>query len=221
MKGFGKLVSVLALGGLVAVGCSKPPSDELTKVEKSFDDARKALVDKYAAKKFKECEKELEKAKSQIETKKYDDARQTLNAIDKKLTDLSTATEEIRDKMKTEAETELPKIEQEIADAKKAHEAEAKKLDEEARKVAQNTFAKVDATLAEIKKSMEAGEYWGLRAKFNSIRSKLGIKSGGEKAKGEKGEKAEKAAKEKKAEPKGDKERTAPDAKPGRKGEAR
>src|SRR3972149_5656094 len=101
MKRFGTLSMVFAIGALILPGCSKkPPSDELAKVEKAFADARTALVDKYSGKKFKEYEKALAETKTQIEEKKFDEAKKNLDALQKKMTDLVATSGKLKEKMK-------------------------------------------------------------------------------------------------------------------------
>ncbi len=219
MRRVGTLSLVLAICALILPGCSKkPPSDELAKVEKAFADARTVLADKYAAKKFKEYEKALAETKTLLDEKKYDEAKKNLDALHKKMTDLVVASEKLKEKMKAEAVEELPKVESELAAAREKFGSEEKKLDEEARKATEESLKRAEETLAEIKKAVEAGEYWGLKAKFTFIRNKLAHPTGGgaeagatkgekkEEAaskaeKGHKTEKAEKAAKGKKEPP--------------------
>lgn len=207
MRRFGTLSLVFAICALILPACSKkPPSDELAKVEKAFADARTALVDKYAAKKFKEYEKALAETKTLLDEKKFDEAKKNLEALQKKMTDLVVASEKLKEKMKAEAVAELPKVESEVAAAREKFGSEEKKLDEEARKATEESLKKSEETLAEIKKAVDAGEYWGLKAKFAFIRNKLAHPTGGGAEAGPaKGEKKEEAAPKAEKGHKGDK----------------
>lgn len=172
MKGFVRSGLVLAMATFLMYGCGgKPPSEELAKAEKAMADARTAEADKYTPKKFKEFEKAMDDAKAQIEAKHYDDAKNALLEIEKGLADLTEATSKAKERLKAEAVAEFPKIEAEIADAKK--KVSEKKLDEKAKKEAEASLAKIDEIHDSLKKQMDAGEYYDVKKDINQIRTRI------------------------------------------------
>lgn len=177
-------------------GCSKPPSDEIAKAEKSLQDARTALVDKYAPKKYKEYEKAFADAKALVEAKKYEEAKNALIELEKGISDLKVASDRIKDKMKLEAEEDVPKLDAEIAKAKAA--VSAKKLEGEEKKTAENTLTKIDQLNSEIKKAMEAGEFWEVKPRVNQIHNKIAGLTG----EGGKGTEAKAGGEQKQEQPK-------------------
>lgn len=178
----------------LAAGCAKPPKDELARVEKAVGEARTNMVDMYNPKKFNEYVQAYEEAKKLVEAKKFDEARKSLEDVEKKLAELADTSMKLREKMKEEAESELPKVQDEVAAAKKKFDESAAKLDDEAQKAGRTTFENVQETLGEIKKAMEAGQYWGLKGKLAQIRKRIEEPTrgmgGGHEQKAEKGEKA-------------------------------
>ncbi len=178
MKKHVSIVLVAVFLMFVTIGCGKPPKEELARVEQAMQDARTALVDKYTPKKFKECEKILADAKAQIEAKKYEESKNMLLQVEKGLSNLKVQAEKAQEKMMLDAQQEYPKLQGEIADARTI--LSKQKLTAEAKKAADESLANIDQLCTDIKKFMDADQYWEVKPRINQIRNKIAVLTGQE-----------------------------------------
>jgi len=70
------LVFLFVSSFAIFTGCSKPPTQEITKAEKAVEEARQKEADIYAPDIFKNAEESLKKAKEFVINKSYKEAKQ-------------------------------------------------------------------------------------------------------------------------------------------------
>jgi hypothetical protein len=70
------LVVITIFSLALFVGCSKPPTEEMTKAEKAVEEAKQKEAPVYVPDLFAKAEASLQKAKDFITDKKYKEAKQ-------------------------------------------------------------------------------------------------------------------------------------------------
>src|SRR5512145_2624810 len=69
-------IGVVILSFTLFAGCSKPPTEEMTKAEKALEEAKQKEAPAYVPDLFTKAEESLKKAKDYIANKKYKEAKQ-------------------------------------------------------------------------------------------------------------------------------------------------
>jgi hypothetical protein len=170
MRKFRGLVFVLAvlLIGMSLGGCSKPPEAEREAARKAMDAAKAAGAEKYATADFEAAKKTWDSAESQMEEKKYKEAKQNYievkaafekvaaaaEAGKKALADQGNAALQTLEGTWKELEATAKKVEKKLKGKKAAWETDAKAIQEgfgKAKEMIAEAPAEAKAKLDELK----------------------------------------------------------------------
>ena len=151
------LVLVLAV---LAIGCAKPPEEQIGAAKAAVESARKAEADKYAPAEFKALQKSLGDALDLVDQKDYAEAQTKLEGVVSEAGRVEALAKANKEKRRGEAQTKLDAVKAAVARAKesldKAPTGKGSQLDIEAMK---NDLAKLAASLPEMARAASQGDF--------------------------------------------------------------
>jgi uncharacterized membrane-anchored protein len=165
---------------VMAVGCAKPPTDKLASAEKAVSDARAAGAQTYVAEDFTKLEGMLASAKKEIAEqdakfvllRDYGKSEQLLDSVQADSGRVTTETA----KKKEEAKAAAIQAQQAAQEAvKQAQELVAKAPSGKDRTALQAIKADSEgltASLTEVQKALDGGDFPGAQAKAKAIQDK-------------------------------------------------
>ncbi|HVN95103.1 MAG TPA: DUF4398 domain-containing protein [Syntrophorhabdaceae bacterium] len=149
--------AVIMLSFALFAGCSKPPTEEMTKADKAVEDARQKEAPAYVPDLFAKAEDSLKKAKDYVAAKKYKEAKQAAIETQTLAQQAVAGIEEAKTKMKAEADQTLQDVQKGIDDLKAMVPQFAKKKTlAAARDELQGAVTKWEGDLTSIKEKLEA-----------------------------------------------------------------
>jgi hypothetical protein len=160
------VVAVFSL--MLLVGCSKPPTEELGKVEKAIEEAKGKEANLYAEDAFKKAEESLKKAKDQIAAKQYKEAAQTLMETMPLAQQAMAGVEPGKTKMKEEAEKYIAEAQKALDELKTDVAAAIKKKLPVQREEVEAAIGKWGVDLAGIKDKLQSGK---IREAFDELKA--------------------------------------------------
>jgi hypothetical protein len=153
---YGLLAAIIALSFVVLTGCSKPPTEEMTKAEKAVEDARVKEAPAYVPDLFAKAEESLKKAKDFVTGKKYKEAKQAAAETEGLAQQAIAGIEPAKAKVKADAEQAVQDIQKGIDELKAVVEGAAKKKALTAkREEVQAMITKWEADLAAAKEKLQ------------------------------------------------------------------
>jgi hypothetical protein len=156
-RSYGLLAAMIALSFIVFAGCSKPPTEEITKAEKAVEDARQKEAPVYVSGLFAKAEESLKKTKDLVTGKKYKEAKQAAIETEGLAQQAIAAIEPAKVKIKAEAEQAVQDIQKSIDELKAVVEGAAKKKALTAkREEVQAMITKWEADLAAAKEKLQS-----------------------------------------------------------------
>lgn len=169
-------VAAIVLSLTLAAGCSKPPTEALTKAEQALEAAKQAGANLYAEDAFKKAEDSLKKAKDQVTAKQYKEAVQTLAETGTLAQQALAGIEAGKAKMKQEAEKYVEEGTKALDDLKKdVADAIKKKLPVPKEEV-QAAIGKWEVDFAGLKDKLQSGQireaFDGLKAMLEAVKVK-------------------------------------------------
>lgn len=153
---------------LMLAGCSKPPTEALTKAEQGLEEAKQKGANLYAEDAFKKAEDSLKKAKDQVSAKQYKEAAQTLTETIALAQQAVAGVEAGKAKMKEEAEKYVGEGQKALDDLKKdVADAIKKKLPVPKEEI-QAAIGKWEVDFTGIKDKLQSGQ---IREAFDSLKA--------------------------------------------------
>jgi len=151
------LVSMVVLSFALFAGCTKPPTEEMTKAEKALEEAKQKEAPVYVPDLFKKAEESLIKAKAYITEKKYKEAKPVAIETETLGRQAIAGIEAAKVKIKTEAEQTIQDVQKSVDDLKAlvAGVEKNKKL-AAAREEVQGVIAKWETDLATVKEKLQS-----------------------------------------------------------------
>jgi hypothetical protein len=170
------LFLVAIVVSLMVAGCSKPPTEAMTKAEQAIEEAKQKGANLYAEDAFKKAEDLLKKAKDQVAAKQYKEALQSLTETASLTQQAVAGIEAGKAKMKGEAETYVVEGQKALEDLKKdVADAIKKKLPVPKEEV-QAAIGKWEVDFAGIKDKLQSGQireaFDGLKAMLEAVKAK-------------------------------------------------
>jgi len=137
-------------------GCSKPPTEEMTKAEKAIEEARQKEAPVYVPDLFAKAEESLKKAKDFITNKKYKEAKQIAIETETLARQAITGIEAAKTKVKAEAEQAAQDVQKGIDDLKAlVAGAEKKKALKAVREEIQGVITQWETDFTAIKEKLQ------------------------------------------------------------------
>lgn len=137
-------------------GCSKPPTEEMTKAEKAIEEARQKEAPTYVPDLFEKADASLKKAKDFITNKKYKEAKQIAIETETLARQAIAGIEAAKTKVKAEAEQEAQAVQKGIDDLKAlVAGAEKKKALKAVREEIQGVITQWETDFAAIKEKLQ------------------------------------------------------------------
>ena len=162
------MVGILSF--VLVLGCSKPPTEALTKAEQALAEAKQKEANLYAEEAFKKAEESLKKAKDQVTAKQYKEAAQTLTETMPLAQKAVAGVEAGKAKMKEESEKYIAEVQKGLDDLKKdVVEAIKKKLPVPKEEV-QAAIGKWEIDFASIKDKLQSGK---IREAFDELKAMM------------------------------------------------
>jgi len=161
------VVAVFSLMLLVG-GCSKPPTEELAKVEKAMEEAKGKEANLYAEDAFKKAEESLKKAKDQIAAKQYKEAVQSLTEATPLIQQAVAGVEAGKAKMKEEAEKYVGDVQKALDELKADVAAAIKKKLPVPKEEVQAAIGKWEVDFAGVKEKLQSGK---IREAFDEMKA--------------------------------------------------
>jgi len=138
-------------------GCTKPPTEEMTKAEKALEEAKQKEAPIYVPDLFKKAEESLNKAKDYVTNKKYKEAKQIAIETETLGRQAIAGIEVAKTKIKTEAEQTAQDVQKGIDDLKAlVAGAEKNKALATAREEVQGAITKWETDFASIKEKLQS-----------------------------------------------------------------
>ena len=151
------LVLMLAV---LAIGCAKPPEEQIEAAKAAVESARKAEADKYAPAEFKGLQKSLGDALDLVDRKDYTEAQTKLEEVVSEAGRVEALAKANKEKRRGEAQRKLEEVKTALARAKesvdKAPTGKGTQLDIERMK---NDLAKLAASLPEAERAINQGDF--------------------------------------------------------------
>ena len=160
------VVAVFSL--MLLANCSKPPTEELAKVEKAMEEAKSKEANLYAEDAYKKAEESLKKAKDQVVAKQYKEAAQTLVETMPLIQQALTGIEAGKAKMKEEAEKYVGEAQKGLDELKTDVAAAIKKKVAVPKEEIQAAIGKWEVDLAGIKDKIQSGK---IREAFDELKA--------------------------------------------------
>jgi hypothetical protein len=152
----GVIAVMVVLSFVVFTGCTKPPTEEMTKAEKALDEAKQKEAPVYVPELFKKAEESLKKAKDYMAAKKYKEAKPVAIETEVLARQAIAGIEAAKTKIKTEAEQVAQDVQKGVDDLKAlvASTEKNKKL-AAAREEVQGMISKWETDLASVKEKLQ------------------------------------------------------------------
>lgn len=148
---------MVVLSFTIFAGCTKPPTEEMTKAEKALEEAKQKEAPAYVPDLFMKAEASLKKAKDYIAAKKYKEAKPVAIETEALARQAISGIEVAKTKIKSEAEQAAQDIQKGIDDLKGlVAGAEKKKALATAREEVQSVITKWEADFASIKEKLQS-----------------------------------------------------------------
>jgi hypothetical protein len=165
------LLFVVAVFCLALVsGCSKPPTEALTKAEQALDEAKQKEANLYAEEAYKKAEEALKKAKDQVAAKDYKEAAKTLLEVAPLAQQALAGVEAGKAKMKEEAGTYVTEVQKALDGLKKDVAAAIKKKLPVPKEEVQAAIGKWEVDFAGVKEKLQSGK---IREAFDELKAML------------------------------------------------
>jgi hypothetical protein len=149
-------IAMVVLSFAIFTGCSKPPTEEMTKAEQAVQEAKQKEAPAYVPDLFAKAEESLAKAKNYLTEKKYKEAKQVAIETETLGRQAIAGIEAAKIKVKTEAEQVAQDVQKSIDDVKAlVASAEKKKPLAKAREEVQGLITKLETDLAGIKEKLQ------------------------------------------------------------------
>lgn len=148
---------IMVVLSFTLLGCTKPPTEEMTKAEKALEEAKQKEAPTYVPDLFKKAEESLNKAKDYVTNKKYKEAKQIAIETETLGRQAIAGIEAAKTKIKTEAEQVAQDVQKGIDDLKAlVAGAEKKKALAAAREEVQGVITKWETDFASIKEKLQS-----------------------------------------------------------------
>jgi hypothetical protein len=176
-RSYGLIATMLALSFIIFAGCSKPPTEEMTKAEKAVEDAKLKEAPVYVPDLFAKADESLKKAKDFVTGKKYKEAKQAAIETDTLAQQAIAGIEPAKAKIKAEAEQAVQDIQKGIDELKAVVEGAAKKKALTAkREEVQAMITKWEADLAAAKEKLQSPKIKEGTDALKAIKDDMGAK---------------------------------------------
>jgi hypothetical protein len=138
-------------------GCTKPPTEEMTKAEKAVEEAKQKEAPVYVPDLFKKAEESLKKAEGYMAAKKYKEAKPVAIETEALARQATAGIEAAKAKIKTDAEQVVQDVQKGIDDLKAliASTEKNKKL-AAAREEVQGIITKWEADFVSVKEKLQS-----------------------------------------------------------------
>lgn len=176
-RSYGLLAAMIALSFIIFAGCSKPPTEEMTKAEKAVEDAKQKEAPLYVPDLFAKADESLKKAKDFVTGKKYKEAKQAAAETETLVQQAIAGIEPAKAKIKTEAEQAVQDIQKSIDELKAVVEGAAKKKPlAQKREEVQGMITKWEADLAAAKEKLQSPKIKEGSDGLKAIKDDIGAK---------------------------------------------
>jgi len=161
---------IVILSFVLVLGCSRPPTEALTKAEQALAEAKQKGANLYAEDAFKKAEESLKKAKDQVTAKQYKEAAQTLMETMPLAQQAVDGVEAGKAKMKEEAEKYIGEVQKGLDDLKKDVVEAIKKNLPVPKEEVQAAIGKWEVDFAGIKDKLQNGK---IREAFDELKAMM------------------------------------------------
>jgi len=147
---------LLILGGLCLIGgCQKPPTAELQQAETAFSDAVKAEADQYSEESFVVAKSALDNAKSLLEQKLYEPAREAALKAKEAFESAKVSAVSAKNEAQKSSEQLLIKLKKKMSELKQ-HASRSKG---KTKKESQEKIKELEVKLSDAERDFKSGLY--------------------------------------------------------------
>ena len=153
--------------------CSKPPTEEMLRAEKSLDAARDSEASRYAGEEIDAARARFEMARELVAARKYDEARAAAAEAEQLAHQAVTLAEMRKEKLKTEAAQIIEDLRKKVGELRLQTEELTGSKAAEVREKNREQFATWDAAIGAAEADGAAGNLQGMIERLAALRKEI------------------------------------------------
>lgn len=173
VRASGITVTVVILAAAFLGSCSKPPTEEMLRAEKSLAAAQASEAQLYAADEMEAARTTFEKARKLVASRHFDDARAAAAEVEELAHQAGTLAGIRREKMKTEAERMIEDLRKKLSELRQQTDEFRGGKTEERRAKDRERLAAWEAEIGAAETEIAAGNLGELHERLAAIRNDI------------------------------------------------